>query len=249
MINTPFEFLNSSIRIAPGRRVVPAEDYAKYNEANEILELAREKARHIEGEASQAYEERRLQGYRDGLGQANDEKAVFCFQIAQDFSNVVLKIEDKLASLFPQIVRNLLGDLGEELSFKSYISRALQDLVNEEKLVIKVHPSKRTLIEEHIESLQKKNGDSFKYIRVASDTTLEGDQATIETTSSIVVLDLQKQLDVLQEYAKSRLAEMSSSDLLTQVAKKAQEEEPGASEGQSQDWEEEFEEAPFRVFD
>ena len=269
-MNTPFEFLNSSIRIAPGRRVVAAEDYARFTQAHEILETAKEKARHIEQEASQAYEARRLEGYRDGLSQADDEKAVFCFQIAQDFSQVILKIENKLSSLFPKIVRNLLGDLGEDLSFKSYISRALQDLVSEEKLVIKVHSSKRTMIEEHIQSIQKKSGDCFKYIRVASDSTLEVDQATIETSSSIVVLHLQRQLDLLREYAISCLAETPSPehvlnhavteaayhertdhDLVAPVVKQAitYDQKFFQNESKTPESSEEIEEKAFRVFE
>lgn len=239
-MSTPFEFLNSRIRIAPGRRVVPGQDYQKFLEAEEILQAAREEAENIKQEAIQAYEARRLEGYRDGIAQVNDEKAAYCFQVAKDFSDVIDGVEERLSSLFPQILRNLLGDLGQELSFTAYISRALQELIAEEKLTLKVHPSRRRLLEDHVEKLQLQNHGGFKFIRVHGDLTLEEDQATIETTSSIVVLDLQKQINLIESYVQHKL--MQDEPLSAQL-------KPGHYRNKSTADLDDNEEKPFRVFE
>lgn len=211
-MNTPFEFLNSTIRVAPGRRVIPADEFKKFTYANDLLREAQQEAELIKAEAREVYEAQKLQGYKDGAEQANDEKAVFCFQIAQDFATIVQTMEQKLAGILPQILRNFLGDLGEEQGFKAYISRALQEMVTEEKLAIKVHPSKRRMVEELVDRLQAKQEGFTRFLRVTGDNTLEADQATLETNSSIVVLDLQRQLQLLEEYAAARLKNFSVRD-------------------------------------
>ena len=259
-MNTPFEFLNSTIQITPGRRVVKAQEFDQFVQANDVLAFAKQQVKTIEAQAVQAYEDRRLEGYKDGLSQVDDEKAVFCMQVAQDFAGAISDIEDKLASLLPKIIRNLLGDIGYDTSFKAYISRALQDIINEKRVVIKVHPSQRGLIEEHLKNRPQVASEITQYIRVASDSTLDKDQATLETASSIVVLDLKRQLDLLEEYTTQKLKD----DIFTlEIGKSptaAMLLEPASAQGQGQkhaqrakhlevDTTHEDEEIPLRVYE
>jgi|GEM_PF-6167527 len=198
-MSTPFEFLHSSVRISPGRRIIRAQEFDDYQTAQGIIQQAEAKAEAIVKDAQKIYDDRRLEGYKQGIIQANDEKAAFCLQVTNEFADSVKSLENRLSEVLPRVVRNFIGDIGEEEAFVRYVTQAVNDFIDDEKISIKVHPTRRHLVEDSLTKLlESKENDLGRLIRITSDPTLDEDQATIETKTSIVVLDLSEQIDRLE---------------------------------------------------
>lgn len=197
-----YEFKGEQVRFAPGQRLIDPEDVHQFEQAQTILARAQEKARLIEMQARQAYEEQRQAGYRDGIAHANDEKAAFCLKVANEFADAMKNVEAKLVDLLPQIVKKILGDVGSDISFSAYVTNSLKE-INENKVIVKSHPSKRGELEEAVNRMLRSQESSVKVVKVASDNTLEPDQAVLETGSSIVVLDLERQIQMLEKLCQS----------------------------------------------
>ena len=66
-MGTLFRLTDEGAAPSPGTTVIKAAEYATYTEANALIEQARAHAADIERKAAEAYEERKQEGYRDGL--------------------------------------------------------------------------------------------------------------------------------------------------------------------------------------
>ena len=62
-----FHRIGSTVRPAPGTRILRAVEYARLLEAQSILDDASAEAEAIRKRAEEAYEERKKQGYEDGV--------------------------------------------------------------------------------------------------------------------------------------------------------------------------------------
>lgn len=228
MTSKPYELREGSLHIAPGRRIVPVQEHQRYLQANEVLEAAQQKAQalvqaaqqkaqalvqsaqqqaqNITNQADAIAEAGRQKGYNHGLVQASEEKAQYCVQVCGDFSRVIEALQEQLADTVVHIIRKIWGDLGEDLSVKRSVEQALTTLIGEHKtLLVKVNPSKLTMIEAHMKSIHSKNKALFQHLQVIGDDLIAADQAIIETSSSVMVFDMQQQLELLQEYATNAL--------------------------------------------
>ena len=74
-MGTLFRLNNDGIQPVAGTKRIPHSELGQLCEASELLEAARRKAAEMEQAALDAYEEKRQEGYRDGLEEGKLEHA------------------------------------------------------------------------------------------------------------------------------------------------------------------------------
>lgn len=175
-------------------RVIPAGDVAHLRSAFELLAEAEAVHAGAQQAAERAREEARREGYADGLAQgraaAHEEQAALVAELRAETAAEHARLRAQAGSLALGVVRHLAGALGPELVVAGLVEAALDRLMPEAPIVVRVAPQATSCTSERL------NGRSGA--RVVADSTLDALECVLETGQGRAHAGLETQLAALE---------------------------------------------------
>lgn len=195
---SPIVLTEGKLHIDPGCKVLKAEDYARYLEATEIVEMARGQARDILEQAKAAYEQQKQRGYDEGLAESKVEQAEQMLKVVSRTITYLSDVEKALADILLSGVKKIIGDFDQEEMAVSLVKNALQHVRNEKQVTIRIAPSQYKMVKARLnEILAEYKGVGF--IDLVADQRLSTGDCIMESEIGVVDASVDLQIKALQQ--------------------------------------------------
>ncbi|MES3002910.1 MAG: HrpE/YscL family type III secretion apparatus protein [Pseudomonadota bacterium] len=185
-------------RPAAAGKVIKAQDFWAFKEAERALKDAFEAKQEIIEAAKGAYQAEKERGYAEGSESARRDQSGNMLEIMSQTVEYFGRIEGEMVDLVLEAVQKVVNDFDDRQRISTVVKNCL-DLVRSQKhLSIHVHPSQVEFLRGQIGPLQAIY-PSIAQIEVHPDARLAADACVVETEIGIVEASLAGQVEVLRE--------------------------------------------------
>lgn len=208
---------NVQLELDPTCRVLKADDYVVYLEAQEIIKAAQQQATEIVEEAHKAYEHEKKRGYQDGIAESKAEQTEHMLKVVSRTINYLSDIEDTLANILMSGVKKIIGEFNQEELAISLVKNALQHVRNEKHVTIRIPPAQYSAVQARLNIiLAEYKGVGFLDLVAdprlsAGDCIMESEVGVVDASVNVQLMALQKRFDSLKSIAaRTREAEIAN---------------------------------------
>jgi type III secretion protein L len=203
-MGTMFRLNDDSIQPAAGTKLIKSAELGQLFEASALLEAAREKAASMEKAALEAYEEKRQEGYRDGLEEGKLEHAEKMMETIISSVEFIEGIESTLVNVVTQSIRKIIGEMGDRERIVAIVRNALNVVRGQQKVTVRVSPADEEAVLQAMAAMTSSaSGSSF--LTVIADVRLEKDSCILESELGVVDASLSTQLKALENAFLSKI--------------------------------------------
>lgn len=214
---TPVILNNVRLELDPKCKVLKADDYVVYLEAQEIIKAAQQQAAETADEARKAYEHEKKRGYQDGMAESKAEQTEHMLKVVSKTINYLSDIEDTLANILISCVKKIIGEYNQEDLALSLVKNALQHVRNEKHVTIRIPPAQYSAVQARLNTiLAEYKGVGFIDLVAdprlsVGDCIMESEIGVVDASVDVQLMALQKRFDSLKSIvARTREAEMAN---------------------------------------
>jgi len=202
-MGTLFRLNTDSLQPAAGTKIVKAAELGQLFEASALLDAARQKAADMERAALEAYEEKKREGYADGLEEGKLEHAEKMMETIISSVEFIEGIESTLVNVVNQSIRKIIGEMEDKERIVAIVRNALNVVRGQQKVTVRVAPADEAAVLEAMAGMTAGGGNSF--MTVIADARLERDSCILESELGVVDASLSTQLRALENAFKSKI--------------------------------------------
>ena len=202
-MGTLFRLNTDSLQPAAGTKIVKAAELGQLYEASALLDAARQKAADMERAALEAYEEKKREGYADGLEEGKMEHAEKMMETIISSVEFIEGIESTLVNVVNQSIRKIIGEMEDKERIVAIVRNALNVVRGQQKVTVRVAPADEAAVLEAMAGMTAGGGNSF--MTVIADARLERDSCILESELGVVDASLSTQLRALENAFKSKI--------------------------------------------
>ena len=192
--------------IAPETRVLKACDYQVFEQAQQVLTDAEQKAREIVLSAEQEYEIQKALGHQQGLDNANQELAEQMMDTVGRTVDYFAQVEQRVAEVVMTSVRKILGEFDDQELTSQVVRNALNVVRSQQQVTLRVSPAQEQNVRQRLaEIMQGYSG--IGYVEVVADHRLEVGGCVLETEVGVVDASLSVQLQALENALSASLGQ------------------------------------------
>lgn len=190
----------------PGATVLKADEYAALVEANEILELARARAGEIAAHAETEAEEKRRQGYDDGIAEGKAEVAERMFETMTASVEHLSGMESTLIDLVIRSLRTILGSFDDEELAVRTVRHALRLVRDEKRVTLRVATADADAVSRRLEDICRQYPGMGR-VDLVPDAGLAAGGCVMETEIGVIDAGLERQLTMIENSFRRQLEE------------------------------------------
>ena len=207
--------LQASKKFCPNTRIVRCEDYAVFEQAKNIIELAKEKRKKLldqadlqiqllKENAQKEIEELKKKEEVSQENQLQQRKVELLFSMLGKGIEFFSSLETMLVQTLKSLFLKILGEYPPEERMYQLVKNTIKTLPNGKFLHISVHPDQTIRVGEKIEEL-KALQPSLERIEVIASKTLALDECILETETGIFDAGVTAQLESLMKAIQATL--------------------------------------------
>lgn len=152
----PFiEIKSDQVLLAPDQVVLRSADYQAYLTANQLVELARERAQAIEQGARDVYEQQKALGWQAGVDEARTSQATLIQETLQQCNQYYRAVEQKMSDVVLHAVRKILKQYDNTELALSVTREALSLVSNQKQVILHVQPEQVSAVRERVSHILK----------------------------------------------------------------------------------------------
>jgi type III secretion protein L len=180
----------------PSVRVIPAADYAVWQEASTVIEAAQADAAAIRAAAREAFEAERLRGHREGVEAARLEAAEQMIANVGSTIDYFEKVEGRMTELVLQCLRRIVAGFDDRERVITVVRNALAAVRNQKQITLRVAPDRLEMLKAATDELLA-TYPGIGYLDLVADTRLHDDACIVETEIGIVEASMESQITAL----------------------------------------------------
>ena len=193
----PFiEIKSDQVLLAPDQVVLRSADYQAYLTANQLVELARERAQAIEQGARDVYEQQKALGWQAGVDEARTRQATLIQETLQHCNQYYRAVEQKMSDVVLHAVRKILKQYDNTELALSVTREALSLVSNQKQVILHVQPEQVSAVRERVSHILK-DFPEVGYVDVVADARLDEGGCILETEIGIIDASVDGQLAAL----------------------------------------------------
>lgn len=207
--------LQASKKFCPNTRIVRCEDYAVFEQAKNIIELAKEKRKKLldqadlqiqllKENAQKEIEELKKKEEVSQENQLQQRKVELLFSMLGKGIEFFSSLETMLVQTLKSLFLKILGEYPPEERMYQLVKNTIKTLPNGKFLHISVHPDQTIRVGEKVEEL-KALQPSLERIEVIASKTLALDECILETETGIFDAGVTAQLESLMKAIQATL--------------------------------------------
>ena len=201
-----FHRIGSTVRPAPGTRILRAAEYARLLEAQSILDDASAEAEAIRKRAEEAYEERKKQGYEDGVLDGQMQQAEKMLETGMQAVEYLEGLERQIVEVVTTAVRKIVGELDDNERIVRVVRTALEQVRGRQRVVVRVCPEEEPQVREALAPMLAKNAASSG-IELVADQRMKAGDCMLESEMGVVDAGLEVQLKAIEHALSARIGE------------------------------------------
>lgn len=192
-----FQLNRNDLVVAPGTKVLKADQIAAFLDARAALEAVHERARQIEEDGRRAYEEEKRRGYDDGLAVGRMEIAQQMLENITTSLNSLEGMEHTVVDLVMQSMRTILDEIPPQERVVKLVRRGLQHVRDQKAITLRVSDSEVETVRSRLDELIR-DFPGVGAITVVGNPSLGEGACMLETELGVVDVSLAKQLEILE---------------------------------------------------
>ncbi|NNA09667.1 HrpE/YscL family type III secretion apparatus protein [Pseudomonas lundensis] len=193
----PFiEIKSDQVLLAPDQVVLRSADYQAYLTANQLVELARERAQAIEQGARDVYEQQKALGWQAGVDEARTSQATLIQETLLQCNQYYRAVEQKMSDVVLHAVRKILKQYDNTELALSVTREALSLVSNQKQVILHVQPEQVSAVRERVSHILK-DFPEVGYVDVVADARLDEGGCILETEIGIIDASVDGQLAAL----------------------------------------------------
>jgi len=173
--------------------IVKAAHFTQMQEASEVLQEARRKAREIEAGADCVLELARIEGYAQGLQQARAELSTQIAQTTARLESSFVSLEARIVNTVMGAVQQILRETDERTVMERLIRRVLAERRTEKQLRLRVSASQFDQVNHWLAGVLREFPD-VEFIDVLKDPNATPGTCVLESEFGVVDASLDTQL-------------------------------------------------------
>jgi type III secretion protein L len=199
-----FLLKDGRLMVPPEVRILKAAEYGELLQASEVLAVAAARAEQKLREAEEAFEERKREGYEEGLLAGKMEMAERLMEQVISGVEYVERQESVLVEAVIGALRKILGDMDEEERVVAVVRKALSYVRAQKKVLLRLNPAEA-------ETVNKKMGEILRdypglgLLEVAADARLAKGSCTLESEIGVIDASLETQIEAIRRSFLRRL--------------------------------------------
>ncbi|MBQ3059976.1 MAG: HrpE/YscL family type III secretion apparatus protein [Desulfovibrio sp.] len=193
-----FQLIPHSVSPAPGTRILRAREYAQLLEADSLLHLACEQAEHIRASAEASFEEKKREGYEQGLLEGRMEQAEKMMETTLEAVEYIEKLEGSLVNIVAAAVRKIIGELDDRERIVRVVRTALLSVRSQQKVLVRVSPSDEAAVREALAVMMSASLGGINFLDVAADPRMHHGDCLLESELGVVDASLESQLKAIE---------------------------------------------------
>ncbi len=206
-MGTLFQLTGNHVLPAPGVRVLRAADYASLVDANRLLAMAEQRAAAMAADAEKAYEERRRQGYEDGLMEGRMEQSEKMLETAMQAVEYIEGVEGKLVDVVTSAVRKIIGELDDRECTVRVVRNALAAVRSQQRVLIRVSPDDKDSVRQTLAAMISASPGAATFLDVTADPRMKPGDCILECELGVVDASLETQLKAIEHALLSKIRE------------------------------------------
>lgn len=206
-MGTLFQLTGNHVLPAPGVRVLRAADYASLVDANRLLAMAEQRAAAMAADAEKAYEERRRQGYEDGLMEGRMEQSEKMLETAMQAVEYIEGVEGKLVDVVTSAVRKIIGELDDRECTVRVVRNALAAVRSQQRVLIRVSPDDKDSVRQALAAMISASPGAATFLDVTADPRMKPGDCILECELGVVDASLETQLKAIEHALLSKIRE------------------------------------------
>ena len=193
----PFiEIKSDQVLLAPDQVLLRSADYQGYLTANQLVELARERAQAIEQGAHDVYEQQKALGWQAGVEEARIQQATLIQETLVQCNQYYRQVEQQMSEVVLQAVRKILKQYDNTELALSVTREALSLESNQKHVILHVQPEQVVAMREQVSQVLK-DFPEVGYVEVVADARLDQGGCILETEIGIIDASVDGQLAAL----------------------------------------------------
>ncbi len=188
----------NDLTITPESKIVPAEEYQAYVDAQGIIAAARQQAEQIIADAQQEFAAQKKQGYEDGLTEGRMEMAEKMVDSVASSVDYFSELEGQIVDLVVKALKKIIGEMGDRERIVSIVKHALAVARNQSKVTVRACPADVEAIQEQLDEIMRPY-PAVSFIDVVSDSRLSPGGCILETDVGVVDASIDVQLQAIEK--------------------------------------------------
>lgn len=184
---------DADLRIAPGTRVVKANEYAGYVEGARVLEEARRKAAAILLSARGRAAELRDQGFAEGLKLGKESSSKYMLGIVTKSREHLAENEERIVALVLSVLKKVLGEMDDKEVVVRMVRTAMAVVSRQNQVTVLVAPDQVENVKAGLHRILQPY-PRVTMVDVVGDPKLTGSDCVLETKVGRVEASLESQL-------------------------------------------------------
>lgn len=193
-MDAPFLLIADDLRVAPGRRVLKAPEYAALVDAHGLLDAARRAAEASAERAQHEVQAERERGFREGADEARREAAATLTRIAAGAAATLARIEPLIVEAVMTALRGVLDDASAAVFYDAALRKVARFVRDQRFLTLRVAPDDESAARERLDALQAA-GVFVGFVDLETDPALASRSAVLRSESGTVDASLSLQLE------------------------------------------------------
>ncbi|MCR5562405.1 MAG: HrpE/YscL family type III secretion apparatus protein [Desulfovibrio sp.] len=199
-----FHRIGSTVRPAPGTRILRAAEYARLLKAQNILDDASAEAAAIRKRAEEAYVERKKQGYEDGVLDGQMQQAEKMLETGMQAVEYLEGLERQIVEVVTTAVRKIVGELDDNERIVRVVRTALEQVRGRQRVVVRVCPEEEPQVREALAPMLARNSASSG-IELVADQRMKAGDCMLESEMGVVDAGLEVQLKAIEHALTARI--------------------------------------------
>lgn len=196
--------LNANSLTAQGK-IIPAEEYQAYLDAQGIIAEAKKQAKQIIADAQQEYEDQKQQGFDDGLREGRMEMAEKMVDSVAKSVDYFSDLEDRMVELVVKALKKVVGEMDAHERIVAIVRHALAVTRNQSKVTIRACPTEVEVLQDKLADIMRPY-PAINFIDIVPDTRLEVGGCILETDIGVVDASVDVQLNAIERSLAKSLA-------------------------------------------
>jgi type III secretion protein L len=185
------------LRFHPGRKIIKAQEYLAYVEANRIIESAQEEGDRIIAEAREVFEAERKRGFEKGQEEGKGIITERMIETVRKTVDYFASVEETLCDLVTSAIKKIIGEMDHRDLILKVIRNALSLVRNQKQVVLRVCPSDAAMVQNSINDIIA-DYPGIAFIDVVADARLKENGCILETDMGIIDASLDVQLEAIR---------------------------------------------------
>lgn len=199
-----FQLTGNSLSVAPGTKILKAENLQNYLETAELLEKTKKRAEEILQEAEHAYEERKEQGYLDGQLEGKMEHAEKIMETVLSSVEFIENIENTVVDIVHDSIVKVIGELDDDERIVRIVRTALQHVRNQQQVIIRVAPEDEKYVRSALAAMVQ-NRQGGGYLDISADPRLTQGACILESELGVIDASLDTQLKAIENALRNKI--------------------------------------------